>query len=232
MLPDSRQLIHMGINFVVAPTPSITTQTSLRFQQSLLERGIEFANVTFKEREIAIERQVPTFLQIRVLATQPPQIGQLVIIAPQPGSDLELFIKEAETIIQAFHATWATKRQIVASDVALRDLYESSTEHAFQELWERLLGQPKEALSTLGWSIHGGGLRFVVPPNPDDLEPVEIELRIESFMQDTKKIWVETIFKWLQPMPPDTPLDAKSRLNRVDKYIEENVIPFVMRGTS
>jgi hypothetical protein len=230
MLPDSRQPIHMGINFVIAPMPSINMQTNLKFQQSLIERGIEFAKVAFQEKEITIERQVPTSLVIRVLDTQPPAIGQLAIIAPHPGSGLRLFIKEAEAIIEAFRATWATRRQIVTSDVALRDLYESSAEHSFQELWERLLGQPAGSLSVLGWSIGGGGVRFVVPPKPGDPEPVEIQLRIESYLQDTKKIWVETIFKWVQPMPPDSPLDPGSRLSRVDDYIEKNVIPFIMRG--
>jgi len=228
MLPDSRESIYMGINFVIAPAPRIDAQTNLKFQQSLIERGIGFANVAFQEKEITIERQSPTPLVIKALDTQSPAIGQVVIIAPQPGSGLRLFIKEAEAVIEAFHATWVTRRQIVATDVTLRDLYESSTEHAFQELWEGLLGQSGDVLSRLGWSIQGGGLRFVVPPKPDDSEPVEIQLRIESFLQDTKKIWVETIFKWVQPMPPGTLLDPGRRLNQVERYIEESVIPFIL----
>jgi hypothetical protein len=229
MLRNSRQTIHMGINFVVARTPTISAQTNLKFQQSLIERGIEFVNVTSLPQEIVVERRAPTPLQIKVKATQPPAIGQLLVLAPQSESGLRLFVKEAEAVIEAFHATWPTKRQIISTDVTLRDLYESSAEHAFQELWESLLGQPEDSLSILGWSIGGGGLRFVVPPKLDDPEPVEIQLRIESFLRDTKKIWVETVFKWMQPMPPGTPMDPNSRLSQVDKYIEGSVIPFIMR---
>lgn len=229
MIPDSRLPIHIGISFVITPKPRISGQTSLKFQQSLMEQGIEFANVASQEHEIAIERQAPTPLLIRVLAVQGPPIGQLIVISPKPESGPELFAKEAEAIVAAFQSTWSTQRQIVSSDVTFRDLYEASAKHAFQELWEELLGQPEDPLKTLGWSIQGGGIRFVVPPRLDDPEPVEIQLRIESYLQDPKKIWVETIFKWIQPMPPGTPLDPNSRLSQVDEYIDQAVIPFIMR---
>lgn len=230
MFPDSRQPIHLGINYVITPKPRVSVQTSLKFQQSLIEQGIEFVNVKFQEQEIAVERREPTPLVIRVLATESP-IGQLTVIMPGAGSGPGMFIREVEAVVDAFHATWPTQRQIVGSDVTFRDLYETSAKHAFQELWEELLGQPNDTLKMLGWSIHGGGLRFVVPPKPDDPEPVEIELKIESYLRDSKKIWVHTTFKWIQPMPPGVPLDPRSRLHQVDKYIEENVIPFMMRRT-
>lgn len=230
MLPDSRNTLYMGINFVISPSPRIKTSTNLKFQKSLVDRGIEFSNVAFQENDIAIERQAPTPLIVRVLSTQSPAIGQLVIVAPQTGSGLELFVKESEATVEAFHATWLTKRQVLASDVTFRDFYETSAQHAFQELWEGFLGQSGDALSPLGWSIQGGGLRFVIPPNPNDSEPIEIQLRIESFLQDTKKIWIESIFKWVQPMSPGEPLDPRSRLSQVDSYIENNVVPFITGG--
>lgn len=231
MHPDSRQTIHMGINFVIAPTPSINMQTHMKFQQSLFERGIEFAGIAFKEREITVERQEPTHFVVRVLATEPPAIGQLLVLAPQPGSPLGLFAREAEAVVEAFNTTWPVTRQIVSSDVAFRDLYETTSEHAFQELWEERLGQPGDALKGLGWSTQGGGFRFVVPPSPNDSDPVEIELRIESYLRDSKKIWVETIFKWIKPMSMDTTLDPKRRLHQVDNYVEGTVVPFMMKGS-
>lgn len=228
MLPESRQPIYMGINFIIVPKPRVNVQTNLRFQQSLIEQGIEFTNVKFQEDEIIIERHVSPPLVIRVVAKD-PAIGQLVVMVPKAGSEPEMFIREAEAVVSAFHATWPTQRQIVSTDVTFRDLYETSAEHAFQELWGGLLGQPDEVLDILGWSILGGGLKFVVPPRLDDPEPVEIELNIESYLQDTRKIWVRTIFRWIQPMPPGAPLDPRSRLDQVDGYIEKSVIPFMMR---
>ncbi|MEW6232659.1 MAG: hypothetical protein AB1566_10155 [Chloroflexota bacterium] len=230
MYPESRVIIHMGINFVVSPVPTIDVQSSLKFQQSLVTRGIEFAKVEFKEREIAVVREAPTRLEIKVAAISPSPVGQLLIVAPDPRRVLTLFNKEAEAIVEAFESTWpAKKRQIISSDATLRDLYEASGEHAFQELWETRLRQSPGSLAVLGRPVLGGGLRFVMPPLPDEPEPVQIEVKIESFLRDTKKIYVETQFTWPQPMSPGAPFPV-NRLNQVNEYIEGKIIPLITGG--
>jgi hypothetical protein len=237
MYPDSRQTIYMGINFVISPMPIINAQTNLKFQQSLVERGIEFTNVAFKEREIVIVREAPIRLEVKVAAINPPVIGppvigQLLLIAPQPGSDVQLFGKEAEAIIEAFDSTWtANKRQILSSDVTFRDLYETTFGHAFQELWEERLGQSREQLTMFGQPILGGGLRFVMQPLPDDPESAQIEVRIESYLKHTKKIWVETQFIWRQPTPPGSSMNPSKRLERVDNYVKSEVLSFIAGGS-
>jgi hypothetical protein len=237
MDPDSRQTIHMGVNFIVSPTPVINAQTNLRFQQSLIERGIEFTNVAFREREIIVVREAPVRLEVKIAAVNPPLIGspvigQLVLIAPQPGCDAQLFGKEAEAVTEAFDATWpAKKRQILSSDVTFRDLFESSFEHAFQELWEERLNQSREQLAVFGQPIRGGGLRFVMQPLPDEPESPQIEVRIESYLGHSKKIWVETQFKWHQPISPGSSMEPLRRLERVDKYVTAQVLSF-MTGVS
>ncbi len=231
MITHSRQTIHMGINFVVFPSPRINMQSNLRFQQFLSENGIECPTVKFKEKErkISIARESPTPLNIQVgITTSSPSFGQLLIFAPQSGSSLEMFSKEAEMIVEAFNSTWpTTKRQIITCDVTFRDLYETSSEHAFLELWETHLDQSAEALKVLGRPVLGGGLRFVMPPQPDDDEPVMTELKIESFLKNTKKIFIETQFKWPQPTAAEVPLDPHSRLKQVDDYIENKVVAFM-----
>ncbi|MFQ5794963.1 MAG: hypothetical protein ACE5JP_07935 [Candidatus Bipolaricaulia bacterium] len=230
MHPDSRQIIYMGINFVMSPMPTIDMQSNLNFQQSLVKQGIDFTKAELKEREIVVVREALARLEIKVAAVSPPSIGQLLIVAPR--RDLTLFAKEAQAIVEAFDSTWPAKnRQVISSDATLRDLYETSAEHAFQELWEMHLGQSRAALSALGRPVLGGGLRFVMPPQPDDSEPVQIEVKIESFLRDTRKIYVETQFKWPQPMPPGTPLDPENRLNQVNDYVKSEVISFIVGGS-
>lgn len=232
MNPESRVTIHMGINFVVSPMPTIDQQSSLSFQQSLVNYGIDFSKVELKEREILAVREAPTALEVRVAALGPPSVGQLVILAPDPRRPLDLFGKEAESVVKAFDSNWPQKRrQIISCDATLRDLYESSGEHAFQELWETRLRQSRDSLAVLGRPVLGGGLRFVMPPLPNDPEPLQIEVKIESFLRDTKKIYVETQFVWPSPMPPGRPLDAMSRLKQVDKYIEHEVVSFITGGS-
>lgn len=104
MYPESRVIIHMGINFVVSPVPTIDMQNNLKFQQSLVTRGIEFAKVEFKEREIAVVREAPTHLEIKVAAISPSPVAQLLIVAPHPRRVLALFNKEAEAVVEAFES--------------------------------------------------------------------------------------------------------------------------------
>lgn len=229
MKPQSRHIIHTGINFVMSPPPIIDLRSSyLDFQKNLIACGVEFTTSVCREGRIELVRQVPGPLQITVIASA-PQVGQLVVVAPHPKRPLDLFVKEAIAIVEAFNATWPVQlRQVISCDATIRSLYETTSEHAFKELWETRLCQPLDSLATFGRPILGGGLRFVMPPQPTDLEPVQIEVKIESFLEDVKKIFVETQFVWPQPAAPGAPLDPEKRLLQVNEYIENQVLAFIM----
>lgn len=230
MQPDSRQTIHMGIAFVLSPCPAIDARRNLKFQQSLIEQAIDIVQVELNDRQIIIIGESSN-LNIRVDVIQPPQIGRLTIIAPKQGSTLSLFERQAEAVVKAFEETWPAKsRQIVSADSTFRDLFETSEQHAFMEIWEKLLEKSAESLRTLSRPVLGGGLRFVMPAKAGDLELIETELKVEAYLKNTKKIWVETIFRWHQPMPPGTPLNPRKRLEEVNDYVEGQVISFITGG--
>jgi len=231
MYPESRQIIHMGINFIVSSMPVLNDQSKLGFQESLHAYGIDFAQVKYGDSEILVRREAPTRLDIKVAAGGGASLGQLLILAPHPGRDLVLFAKEAEATVKAFESTWpAEKRQLISCDATFRDLFETTSEHAFKELWEERLGQSSDVLAVLGRPVLGGGLRFVMPPQPNEPEPVQIEVKIESFLKNTRKIYVETQFKWPQPKAPGEPLNPTSRLKQVDEYIETEILSFMTGG--
>ncbi|HKZ82643.1 MAG TPA: hypothetical protein VJ793_03185 [Anaerolineae bacterium] len=229
---DSRQTIHMGINFIFSPMVTIDRRSYIAFQNALLEEGIEITKTALQEqREIALTRDMPTDLEIKVSALGPPAIGQLLIVAPHPSRDLNLFIQEIEAVLRAFDATWPEQnRQLMRSDATLRDLFETDADHAFQELWETRLKQSQESLAAFGRPVLGGGLRFVMPPVAGEPRPVQIEVKIESFLRDTKKMFVETQFTWPSPMPAGTTFDPAFRLHQVDDYIEQQVLSFILGG--
>jgi len=231
MKPESRRRIHMGINYIMVPAPAINAQNFLRFQEALIDCSVEFTNSARSEQphehRIDVTRDQPTPLNIGVIASTTQPTGQLLIVAPHPGRTLEYFIQETEQIVEAFMATWqAPNRQVVKSDVTLRDLYETTGEHAFQELWEERLRMCAEELAILGTPVLGGGLRFVIPSQPD--RPAQIEVKIESYLRDTSKFFVETQFNWLEPRPPGELLDPRRRLNEVEGYVKEHVLPFML----
>lgn len=228
MKTQSRVIVHAGINFVSVPVPLVVPKTLLAFQQAAMSYGLEYSRVESPKNTISLFRDVPSPLQITVLSHE-SQVGQLIILAPQHKGSLvlDLFIKEAEAAVQAYETVWAVPvRQIIQADATIRELYETTSEHAFQELWENRLGQSSQALSTFGRPIRGGGLRFVMDPVQEDL-PVQIEVKIESFLRDTTKIFVETQFTWPVPSIPQSPFNVRERIEKMNSYIESSVQPFI-----
>jgi hypothetical protein len=220
--------LHIGINYVVSPPPEINKEKHLAFLKTLTDAGIDFGNANITDQEIFIGKKTPP-LQIRVITTDRP-VGQLLVVAPHPNRPFALFCKEVESVVRAFGETWKSRRQILTCDSTIRYLYESSSEHGFKELWETRLRQPENALSTFGRPVLGGGLRFVMPPTQSEDDPAQIEVKIESYLQDSKKIFVEVEFKWLQPKPPGASFEPIRRLKTINEYITNQVVAFVNEG--
>jgi hypothetical protein len=227
MKPHSRQIIHMGINFITIPAPQVSHQSALAFQQAVISAGLDFTTAEHRDNIIVLTRQSPSMLQMTV-AMLDAQVGQLLVVAPNPKVSLDLFADEALAVADAFAAVWpAPNRQVIKSDVTIRELHETTAPHAFQELWEKTLGQPADTLAAFGRPVKGGGLRLVMDPLAGEESPVVIELKIESFLRDTSKIFVETQFAWPQPSQPGAELDVKEKLAAVDRFSREDVYQFM-----
>ena len=226
MKPDSRQIVYLGIHWVFAPPPVINSQLFLKFQQALISHSIEITNTSYKDNLIAIIRDQP--LQLRIMVIQPPKqpTGELVIFTEGPSLHFESFVQETEYIVTAFDECWQLgHRQIISRDVTIRELHETEAQHAFQEIWETRLKQPGDSLATLGGRVLGGGLRFVIPPQEN--MPAQKEIKIESFLQNAHKIFIETQFLWQQPTPPGTPFTPREKLTEVDIYAKNEVYRFI-----
>ena len=230
---ESRRLIHIGINFLVSHPPILNQRTQLCFQQELSARGLDFSSVEIGDSELRVARRnLPIEILVKAASAQ-PAIGQLLVIAPEPARPLDLFIQEVEEVVRAFEAVWpAENRQIVTSDTALRDLYETTSTHAFQEIWECRLRQDEQSLQKLGRPVLGGGLRLVMPALPGDPRSPEIEVKIESYLRDTTKLLIETQLVWRQPIAaePGNAFDARSCLLKADAYAQQQVIDFLARS--
>jgi hypothetical protein len=217
----------MGINFVVVPPPAVSQGTGLAFQDALIQQSIEFDKVSYGEDDLKIIRERPP-LQIVISSPSNQPTGQLLIIAPHPARPLESFIQETEFVVEAFESVWTSQqRQIIRRDVTIRDLYETD-QHAFRELWERRLDQSEDSLAVFGRKVLGGGLRLVMPPEPG--KPAQIEVKIESYLKDTSKVFVETQFTWPAPTPPDVSFEPRARLCEVNDYAKSEVLDFIRGG--
>jgi len=226
MILDSRQTVHKAISFMFSSFAGFDKRASIKFQGALLERGVDFSATQEGENSLIIVREKPVRLEVH-LSIPGPAFGNLLIVGPHGAHNGEMFEREAEAVVQAFNDVWYdSNRQILGCEASVRDLFESSYEHAFQELWEHRLNQRDDSLGVLGRAVLGGGIRLVMPPLPNEERPCQIEVKIESFLRDTKKIFVETQFSW--PAVISGPMDPPERLKIVDDYIENRVIPFIM----
>lgn len=220
----------MGISYIFSPMPNLEKKALVQFQAALINSGVEFKRAEqTNEHQIMVVRDAPA-LNINVMMI-PPAIGQIIVVSPQPGCIKEMFVKEVEAVLNAYSMVWTAPSQVVHSDATFRDLFEATEAHAFQELWEQRLKQPKQALKPLERPVLGGGLRLVMPSQPEDTIPTQIEVKIESYLQDSRKFFIETVFTWPQPMPSGADLNPQGKIQQLDDYIENSVIVFARGDT-
>ncbi len=198
----------------------------LAFQQAILNHGLEFSRLEKKADRMTLIRERPSPLKISVIATNQP-IGQIIVIAPEPKTPLSLFAKETQAGISAFEDVWGSpNRQVLGGDSTFRELNETTSQHAFQELWENRLGQQAKSLAVFGRPVRGGGLRFVLDPQPDGSETSQMEVKIESYLGDSTKIYVEIQSRWHYAKPQST-FDVEEKLKEIETFLVEKVHRFI-----
>jgi len=223
------QSLHFGVNFVLAPLPEqeLTDDRARKFLNDLADGGLGIDKFERKGAESKWEfsrRGEPGPLII-VVGKTGPQVGQILITAPQPARSLDLFIREAEAACTAFLAAWPRKYQVVHRDVCLRRLFPTEGEHAFAYVWETLLGKNQDDLKPFGNQVFGGGLRIVAVPS--DGEGQIQEAKIESFLRDPSKLFVEVQWAWNKPLESSERIDPKDVLEKVNAYATEKVQEFL-----
>ncbi|RME43661.1 MAG: hypothetical protein D6796_12825, partial [Caldilineae bacterium] len=155
---ESGILLHMGVNYLLAPPPNVDKRQFLAFQSALMDAGVDYGEARHNGQTIILIRKSSP-LQVRV-GLPNPSLGQLLIVAPTPDVGLEMFGRQADAIVDAFVETWPACNRIVAADCTIRYLYESSHSRAFDEIWQARLNQSPDALDVFGAPVGGGGLRL------------------------------------------------------------------------
>lgn len=225
MNKQNRVLLHAGVNFVIAPAAEYNKADSLRFQAQLESQGVETSNVVYAPNQISIIKQSQKSSREIRLVNAGPQVSQLLIILNQPEFSTELVEEEMDRVLALHNNIWpSTGKQLLACDATIRSLYDSSMANAFQEIWEHKLVQPAATLAVFGRQIQGGGLRFVMPPS--DPNDAVVELKLESYLSDPKKIYVDVQFIWKTPIVINNALSASTRIQAVESFISDNVLNF------
>ncbi len=203
---------------------------ALDFQKALLGNGLDFSQTNMAPTKYTLFRAEQSPLRV-IIESNGPQISSLHVIAQNPNCDLDMFIMDAEAVCRAFQQTWAADQyQIIRQAAKIHHLY-SCNAHAFSYLWEKRLGQSPDDLKALGGRpVAGGGLRLVMPPfNKEGEQPKSIEIRIESFMRETTKLFIETAIVWPKPtfIKGDENLNPKSLMHETEEYATNEVWNFL-----
>ncbi|MBE0537022.1 MAG: hypothetical protein IH624_15265 [Phycisphaerae bacterium] len=227
---ESRTSVHFMVSYMLAGAPAFEQSRAVDFQKALLDNGLEFTQTNIRPRNFMLLRQDPSNLQVK-LDSPGPQITGLHTIANNPTYDIDMFARDALAVTDAYRQTWpAPHYQIIRATAKVSHLY-SSQEHAFKYLWETRLGQSPEDFKRLGpRPVAGGGLRLMIPPHAvAGEEPRSIEIRIESFLREPRKLLVETTFAWPQPkvLAKDDAFDIPQRLESLETYAVNEVWTFV-----
>lgn len=227
---ESKQSIYFSVSYILAHEWPSNAVERLDFQKALAEQQLDFPQTYVGVRDFRLTRKEPSPLQVKT-ASLGPRVSNITISAERPTYSLDLFCKEADAVCDAYKETWLKGGcQILQCAATIRHLY-SCGNHAFKYLWEGRLGQKPEDFHYLGKRpVLGGGLRLVMPPIKEPSEPVQIEIKIESFFQESKKMFIETVFVWPQPrlLPKDKKFDPEFRLKKVEKYAISKVYDFVV----
>jgi hypothetical protein len=229
MLVESQRVIHIGLNYVVAPKKPLTVDEKLEFQKELSLIGLEAENTVKKEGGVGIKSLYEGSTVIVETFMNSPNTGQLLILMPD-NVNTSLFPQIADAVGGIYLKVFTDPKPqaFPMRDGCVRKLYSCSPEypHAFKYVWEGMLGKSQPDLSPLGGPIAGGGLRFVIPALPD--KPVETEVRIESLLKDPTQLWVEARMKWPKPDKVESGFKAAELFKQINTFIDENVTAFML----
>lgn len=230
---QSKTTIFFSVQYLLAAQWMPERARTVEFEKALLENGLDFAQTQSLPNAFMLVRTQSSPLQVK-LESPGPQVVSLLVSASNPTYDREMFSRDAEAVTQAFLRTWPSDHYQTLNVVSkIHHLY-SAQSHAFQYLWEQRLGQSPEDFRVLGGRpVAGGGLRLVMPPHAaEGGEPISIELRLESFLREPQKIFIETTFTWPRPqvIVPQQGFNPQRYIEQTEQFAAEEVWNFLTRG--
>lgn len=227
---NSKTSSFFGIQYLLAGNWRPDRQNTVEFEKALIDNGLDFSQTQLSDKSFVLTRSESSPLQIK-LESSGPQVMSIHVTAQNPAYDLAMFCRDIEAVTTSFQSTWPAEHyQLLSTTGRIHHLYSSQT-HAFKYLWENRLGQRPSDFQALGnRPVAGGGLRLLIPPHSvDGAEPVSIELRVESFLRETNKLFIETVFTWPRPkiVNNDDRFAPQSVMMQIERFAAEDVWNFI-----
>ncbi|HEX2189608.1 MAG TPA: hypothetical protein VHG51_11950 [Longimicrobiaceae bacterium] len=239
MIEHSRQTIQFNVGFLVGPALELDEQRFAAFRSRLEEEDIRFEHAEQGDSTAVLTRLSPSSLQVQLASGQagggpePVPVTQ-VVVATAIGQDVPVasvadFADAAHEVTDVLRDVWPEIEFVLGWNAGVRALFAASTEHSFQYLWEQRLRQPTEELSVFGRPVLGGGLRLVFPPVQEEGEQHQAEVRVESFLEDVRRIYVEVNLASGSPEPVSA-MNPTALVQATEEFLVGRVLPFLGGG--
>ena len=239
MIEHSRQTVQFTVGFLIGPALELDEERIAAFRARLEEEDIRFEHAEHADSTLVLARNAPSSLQVQIASGQvgggaePVPVTQIVI-ATAIGQDVAVaavadFADAAHEVTDVARDVWPEMEYVLGWNTGIRSLFASSTEHSFQYLWEQRLGQDTQELSVFGRPILGGGLRLMFPPGQAEGEHYQAEVRVESFLEDVRRLYVEVNLASGTPEPINA-LNPTVLIQGTESFLNDRVIPFLMGG--
>ena len=236
MIEHSRQTIQLTVGFLIGPALELNEERIAAFRARLEEEDIRFEHAEHADQTLVLARGAPSSLQVQIVSGQvgagpePVPVTQIVI-ATAIGQDVTVaavadFADAAHEVTDVARDVWPEMEYVLGWNTSVRSLFASSTEHSFQYLWEQRLGQDTQELSVFGRPILGGGLRLMFPPGQEEGEHYQAEVRVESFLEDVRRLYVEVNLAHGNPEPINA-LNPTTVIQATEAFMDERVLPFL-----
>ncbi|HEU0078434.1 MAG TPA: hypothetical protein VFQ76_12330 [Longimicrobiaceae bacterium] len=236
MIEHSRQTIQFTVGFLIGPALELDEERIAAFRARLEEEDIRFEHAEHADSTLVLARNAPSSLQVQIVSGQvgggpePVPVTQIVI-ATAIGQDVPVaevadFANAAHEVTDVARDVWPEMEYVLGWNTGVRSLFASSTEHSFQYLWEQRLGQDTQELSVFGRPILGGGLRLMFPPGQEEGEQYQAEVRVESFLEDVRRLYVEVNLAHGSPEPINA-LNPTTLIGATEAFMDERVLPFL-----
>jgi hypothetical protein len=205
---ESKTTVFFNVGFLLAIPWSNDRTRTVDFEKALLGAGLEFSQTATRGSSFVLTRTETSNLQVKLEAPG-PQVSAIQITAQNPQYDLDMFVRDAEAVTDAWQRTFqAPQYQLIQRSARIHHLY-SCQAHAFQYLWETRLNQKPEDFKVLGQRpVAGGGLRFILPAHQTaEQEPYSIEIRAGSALRENPLRLAKTTYAPSRPKirPRTTP---------------------------
>ncbi len=160
--------------------------------------------------------------QVSLLTLQP---DRLLMREEMRGATVEDFATRLVNVSKTAFETLGISATL-AQTFCVRSLIQPKHQPSGQQfLTERLLSGSSEALSAFGRPMHSLGLRLGFQPQQN--HPANFQVRIESWPQDPRSLWLEVTSSFAAPLPTPNLPQAAERLYETYRFLTEDTCSFL-----